>query len=84
MVTRENTSQKKRVNKVKTPSVVKDVAEKAKQVGQAVLPQTGDSPATLAIKLLGYTVLATVVWVKRDSIRSLFKKEEDEAYDNQE
>ena len=74
----------KRVNKVKTPSVVKDVAEKAKQVGQAVLPQTGDSPATLAIKLLGYTVLATVVWVKRDSIRSFFKKEEDEAYDNQE
>ena len=74
----------KRVNKVKTPSVVKDVAEKAKQVGQSVLPQTGDSPATLAIKLLGYTVLATVVWVKRDSIRSFFKKEEDEAYDNQE
>uniref|UniRef100_UPI0025826041 LPXTG cell wall anchor domain-containing protein n=1 Tax=uncultured Vagococcus sp. TaxID=189676 RepID=UPI0025826041 len=41
----------KRVNKVETPSIPKQVAQK-------VLPQTGDSPSTLAIKIGGLLLVA--------------------------
>ncbi len=41
----------KRVNKVETPSIPKQVAQK-------VLPQTGDSPSTLAIKISGLLLVA--------------------------
>uniref|UniRef100_UPI002590CA55 LPXTG cell wall anchor domain-containing protein n=1 Tax=uncultured Vagococcus sp. TaxID=189676 RepID=UPI002590CA55 len=41
----------KRVNKVETPSI-------PKQVVQKVLPQTGDSPSTLAIKIGGLLLVA--------------------------